>query len=212
MGKMYRRVKELTWKKDKSQKNKSIINKQGTLLNDPEAVKERWKEYIEELYNKAEKPAEIEIESQNEVVEDLRGPERLDSELMQAIKDMKSGKAEGEDGIPAEILKALDPEMIRYLLHLCKSIYTEGAWPQDFLPSIVVPLQKKPNAQRCEDHRTISLISRAVYRIESYRWLSIDHINIVSYSYDNIFRYDKLRYEAVDSLISLRKNDDLCHV
>ena len=161
MDKMYRRVKELTWEKDKSQTNKSIFNKQGTLLNDPIAVKERWKEYIEELYYRAEKPDDIETESQNEVAGDQRGPEILDSELMQAIQDMESGKAEGEDGIPAEILKALDPETIKYLLHLCASIYTEGVWPQDFLVSIIVPLLKKPNAQRCEDHRTISLISHA---------------------------------------------------
>jgi len=33
-----------------------------------------------------------------------------------------------------------------------------GTWPEDFSHSTYVLLQKKPNAQRCEDHSLISLI------------------------------------------------------
>ena len=59
------------------------------------------------------------------------------------------------------MLKALDPQAARLLHGLCKAMYERGAWPEDFLQSTIVPLQKKPNAQRCEDHRTISLIAHA---------------------------------------------------
>jgi hypothetical protein len=131
------------------------------LLTEPEAVNNRWKEYIEDLYNKTGKPERIEMEMETEIEEDQKGPDVIDSEIEQAIKDLKKGKAEGEDGIPAEMLKALDPEALRLLHQLCKAMYMEGKWPEDFLRSTIVPLQKKPNAQRCEDHRTISLISHA---------------------------------------------------
>jgi len=161
MDKLYQRVKKLTWKKDTGQKNKSIQDKQGTLLTDPDAVNKRWKEYIEELYNKSGKPDDIKIEREAKVAGDWKGPDVLDSEIEQAIKDLKSGKAEGEDGIPAEMLKALDSEASRLLHWLCKAMYVMGEWPNDFLISTIVPLQKKPNAQRCEDHRTISLIAHA---------------------------------------------------
>ena len=35
------------------------------------------------------------------------GPELIDTEIMTTINELKSGKAEGCDGIPAELLKAL---------------------------------------------------------------------------------------------------------
>ena len=40
-------------------------------------------------------------------------------------------------------------------------IYDTGVWPEDFTKTIMVPLQKKPNATECADHRTISLLSHA---------------------------------------------------
>jgi len=160
MDKMYQKVKELTWK-NKSKATKSIMNKQGELLKEPEKINQRWKEYIEELYNKEERPENIDMEEEAEVEEDQLGPDILESEILQAIQDLKIGKAEGEDGIPAELLKALQGEGEEHLIKLCKAMYNTGTWPEDFLHSTIVPLQKKPNAQRCEDHRTISLISHA---------------------------------------------------
>ena len=52
MDKMYRNVKELNRKRKSQQRTESIMSKQGELMTVPEQVNERWKEYIEELYNK----------------------------------------------------------------------------------------------------------------------------------------------------------------
>lgn len=40
-------------------------------------------------------------------------------------------------------------------------IYDSGEWPDDFLTMIMIPLEKKNNARKCTDYRTISLISQA---------------------------------------------------
>ena len=40
-------------------------------------------------------------------------------------------------------------------------IYTSGIGPTDFTVLLGVTFQKKPNTKRCEEHRTISLISHA---------------------------------------------------
>ena len=161
MDKMYRKVKELNRKRKSQQKTESIMSKQGELMTVPEQVNERWKEYIEELYNKEGKPKEVEIEEESEVERDQRGPNILESKILRAIHDLKSKKAEGADGIPAELLKTLSEEGEKRLVELCQAIYNTGLWPKDFLISIIVPIQKKPNAQKCEDHRTISLIAHA---------------------------------------------------
>ena len=36
-----------------------------------------------------------------------------------------------------------------------------GKWPDDFTKTVMIPLPKKNNAIKCEDYRTISLISHA---------------------------------------------------
>ena len=71
-------------------------------------------------------------------------------------------KAEGCDGIPAEFLHALRDEPLNQFIKLCKKIYEEGLWPSDFKRNVLVSLEKKKNATRCKDFRTISLISKAV--------------------------------------------------
>jgi len=47
------------------------------------------------------------------------------------------------------------------LTGICQKIYSTGEWPNDFTKTVVVPLQKKPNATECGDHHTISLTSHA---------------------------------------------------
>ena len=55
--------KELCGEKRKNKEEIFINEKDGKLLTEPEPVKERWKEYIEELYAMDEKPREIELVS-----------------------------------------------------------------------------------------------------------------------------------------------------
>ena len=37
----------------------------------------------------------------------------------------------------------------------------EGNWPDDFTRVVMIPIEKKHNAKKCSDHRTISLVSHA---------------------------------------------------
>ena len=47
------------------------------------------------------------------------------------------------------------------LERICKKMYETGTWPEDFAKTVMIPLQKKPNAVDCAEYRTISLISHA---------------------------------------------------
>ena len=82
-------------------------------------------------------------------------------EIDQAMKEMKRGKAEGIDCIPAEFLKTLGEKAKEELVEICQQIYETGKWPEDFLRTVMVPLKKKSNATECSDHRTISLVVHA---------------------------------------------------
>src|SRR5215469_7717615 len=65
------------------------------------------------------------------------------------------------DEIPAELLKEIGEKAQNELFQICSCIYEKGIWPDDFIKSILVPLEKNKGASECSDFRTISLISHA---------------------------------------------------
>ncbi|CAF1524939.1 unnamed protein product, partial [Didymodactylos carnosus] len=138
-------------------------NKDGTLLTDPKLVRQRWKEYIEELYDKDGKPTEeeIDLESEMDVEVDNVGPGILEDEIEAAIRQMKDKKAKGIDEIPAELLKKLEGSAKKELIRIYQDMYEKGEWPRDFTKALIVTMEQKPNATECADHRTLSLIPHA---------------------------------------------------
>jgi hypothetical protein len=163
---MYAKVKEVT-RTGKAASNMqtctSINNSRGVLVSEVDEVKGRWKEYIEELYTTNKKPLrkDLEVENEGDVGEDSKGPELMDSEIREAIKELKKGKAVGCDGIPAELIKIVGEDAEKHLLNVCRKMYETGMWPEEFTKTIMIPLPKKQNAIECSDFRTISLIPHA---------------------------------------------------
>ena len=77
----------------------------------------------------------------------------------------------GIDGLPIELVKRLG-EGKKQILSLCKKIYIEGEWPQEFMETSLLPIPKKSNAKKCKEFRTISLIShtaKILFRILNRR-------------------------------------------
>ena len=83
------------------------------------------------------------------------------SEIDKGMSTLKKGKSAGVDEIPAELITILDVNSKNELIKLSNMIYKNGDWPDDFTRSNIIPLEKKTNTNKCEEHRTISLISHA---------------------------------------------------
>ena len=77
------------------------------------------------------------------------------------IKKSLKGKATGTDDIPAEFIQCNRKKGIKTITNLVNKIYETGEFPEDFLTSVFLPIPKSPKAIKCEDHRTISLISHS---------------------------------------------------
>ena len=94
---MYQKVKSLSRKKTQNT-TKVIKDKQGKELTDPKEKWNRWKEYIEELYDEEGKL------NADQLVLGLctEGSQILKSEFDEAVKKLKNTKAEGINEIPAE--------------------------------------------------------------------------------------------------------------
>ena len=152
---MHNKVKSLTNKK-KGAKSASgcIMDKTGRMLFTEEEIKERWREYVSELYDDPTRPEAVEID-----IEGDGGMQITKDEVKKVIKKMKTGKAPGVDALTTEHLKGLDDNGLDKLTEMLNLIYDTGHIPDDLRHSLFITIPKKKKAQNCSEHRTISLMS-----------------------------------------------------
>lgn len=82
-------------------------------------IRELQKNYAEKLFDDTRDESIYENESN----EELMGPEIIQSEVENALRAMKNGKAPEHDDVQAEVLKIMDPRM---LTDLFNKIYKVG--------------------------------------------------------------------------------------
>lgn len=141
-----------------------IRSKDGSkLLTKKKEISDRWKEHFHELLNC---PSSVD-ESAIEQLEQLPIMHELDiepclDEVQQAIKQTRTGKAPGVDGIPAEVYRHGGIQIAKQLLKLYKVIWNTELVPQDLKDASIVTIYKrKGDKSDCGNHRGISLLSIA---------------------------------------------------
>ncbi|XP_057656846.1 craniofacial development protein 2-like [Diorhabda carinulata] len=63
----------------------------------------------------------------------------------QKTTNSKNGKAPGLDGIPIELLEALDGSNLKNFTKILNKIYQQGNIPEEWLKSVFIPIPKKNN-------------------------------------------------------------------
>jgi hypothetical protein len=150
---IFHKVKIVTQKF--SPKTWTIDDQFGNTLTDIDVILNRWKEYCSELYSGSSSTSIVSL------IDDVREPDILTSEVVNAIKKLKCKKSPGSDGIQAELLKELGETAIKALCNMCNKIWVNGVWPKDWVNSIFIPLHKKGSTKKCENYRTLALISHS---------------------------------------------------
>ena len=152
----YETLKKLT--KTQQHKTTVIEDSKGELLTEETEVLNRWTEYCQELYNYQLQPDTSLLENapRDRTAEPLP---ILKEEVEQAVKSLKGGKSPGPDNIPAELLKHGGEAVTDVLTTLCQKVWETKEWPREWTKSLIIPLPKKGNTRKCQNHRTISLIS-----------------------------------------------------
>jgi hypothetical protein len=117
-----------------------------------------WENYVIELYDQPKRLETLEVEPEEEVDTDEKGPYILQSEVEKAVKKMRNKKATRDDDVPGGVLILLGESGLKIMMKLINNIFETGEWPKDFTEVIVIALKKKPQATKCSDHHTISLI------------------------------------------------------
>jgi glycosylphosphatidylinositol transamidase (GPIT) subunit GPI8 len=124
-GLMYRKAKELDRKENNGIRTVGIEDSQGHMIVDQNQVLKIWEIYVEELYDRANRPEKLNVEPE-EVGEDYKGPHILSSEMEKAIKEMRDKKATGDDDVPVEALRLLGDGGLNLLTQLINNIYESG--------------------------------------------------------------------------------------
>ncbi len=82
------------------------------------------------------------------------------SEIMEAIRKLKLGKAPGSDGITAEMLKYGGEIVVDWMVWICNLAWEHSEVPEDWRKAIIVPLYKGTGKrEECNNYRGISLLS-----------------------------------------------------
>jgi hypothetical protein len=77
---MYRKAKELDQKENNGIRTVGIEDSQGNMIVDQKQVLKIWDIYVEELYDRANQPENLNVEPE-EIDEDHKGPHILRSEV-----------------------------------------------------------------------------------------------------------------------------------
>ena len=134
----------------------SIKDRNNMDLTEAEDIKKKWQEYTEELYKK-----DLHDPDNHDGVITHLEPDILEWEVKWALGSITMNKANGGDGIPAELLQTLKDDAVKVLRSICQQIWKTQQWPQDWKRSVFIPIPRKGNAKECSNYCTIALISHA---------------------------------------------------
>ena len=84
-----------------------IEDSRGNRIVELSQVLKIWENCITELYDRPNRPETLDVEPEEEVDTDEKGPYILQSEVEKAIKEIRNNKATGDDDVPADVLKLL---------------------------------------------------------------------------------------------------------
>jgi len=66
------------------------------------------------------------------------------------------------------VFKLLGEDGLKIVKKLINTMYETGVWPKDFTEVTMIALKKKPQATKCSDHRTFSLIAHTTKIVARY--------------------------------------------
>ena len=135
----------------------------GDAIKDKSKQMACWMEHYSELYSRVNVVSEEALM----VMESLSTMDELDSEsileeINQALEQLSSGKAPGNDGISVEVIKCAKRTLLKELHEILCQCWREGEVPQDMRDANIVTLYKnKGDRGDCkgDNYRGISLLN-----------------------------------------------------
>ncbi|WVZ49707.1 hypothetical protein U9M48_001039 [Paspalum notatum var. saurae] len=132
---------------------KCIKDARDQLLMKEEDIKLRWREYFDNLFNGESESTSIQLDDSFDDANRHFVRRIQETEVREAIKRMKGGKAVGPDAIPIEVWRCLGDIAIVWLTKLFNQILRSNKMPEEWRRSTLVPIYKnKGDIQSCTNY------------------------------------------------------------
>ena len=139
------------FKKGYQHKFKMIRNKKGELLMNTTERADIWKEYFNKLLNTQEPMELIKIGNSESNEAEIQGPTIED--VKKAMRNLQTNKVAGTGGIHPELIKYGGNKVLNRIYELVRQIGKEDRIPEEWNDTIIVPIYKKGDKERCENYR-----------------------------------------------------------
>jgi hypothetical protein len=126
---MYMKKNELGWEGNYGVQNIGVEDSPGKIISGQRPVLKIWKNYLTQLYERANRPENVQVEPEEAVDADEKDPCILQSEVEKAIKEMRDKKATGDDDVPGDVLKLLGEDGLGLITQLINNICETVEWP-----------------------------------------------------------------------------------
>jgi len=151
------------FKKGYQHKFSIIRSKKGELAMNTKEKAEIWKEYFDKLLNTVE-PREL-IKKEIKKLPKLKLKELTIEDVKKAIRNLKNSKAAGTDGIRLELIKYGRNKLLNRMYELVRQVWEEERVPpEEWKETIIVPINKRGDRDRCENYKGIAM-GNAAYKI-----------------------------------------------
>jgi hypothetical protein len=70
-----------------------------------------------------------------------------------AVRNLRNNKAVGTDGTQPELIKCGGYKLMRRIYELVKQIWEEEIIPAEWKKTIIVPIHKRGDRDKCENYR-----------------------------------------------------------
>ena len=182
----------------------------GETITDKSRLMECWVEHYSELYvgMNSVSPSVLNVIERPHILLELDDTPTKE-ELSKAINDISSGKAPGQDGIPAEVFKCGGSQLLDNLHHLLCRLWEEGSIPQEMRDSIIITLYKNKGDR--SDHNNYCGISLLCIAGKLFALVALYHLQKLS---ERVYPESQYGFcsnrSTVDMIFSLRQLQEKC--
>jgi len=132
-----------------------------------------------------------------------------EDEISKAVNKLKTNKAAGLDGIPAELLQCGGETVVKGMTQLFNTIWHTEDVPKEWRQGVIVPLPKKGCLSDCNNWRGITLLS-----VPSKVFCSV-LLNRLQKEVDAVLREEQAGFptgrSCSEQILTLRNIIEQCH-
>lgn len=210
---MWKTLKQLVKNDHKVGKKDGIVFQDGLVKDDAEIANKFNSYFIQSIEDISFSPTKEQIES---VLHRMNRSEcRMErfktvefSELKQTVRKMKN-KASSVDGLNTKILKLCFETIGHRFLQVINTSLETGTFPKNWKTSTIIPLEKKNNTVKCEEHRPINMMplyEKLLEMVINKQIIEYVEYNKLLSTYQAGFRKQKCCESALQTVLADWKN------